>query len=145
MSPKQIRWLFFGGVAAISLHFSIRFGSEALQFFLLRGEARAQISQWEIVPIHDRFALKASYGFESQKKTWHGSFILSPPYHLNEPAALSALKAKAKQNWTVWYNPNNPANSALEKHFPVGLLIRALVSYAVLSYFFYLYKVAIRV
>lgn len=145
MSPKRIQLFLILGVCAIALHFSIRLGIGCLHYFSLQKQAKAQISQWEIVEMKDRFGLKAKYGFAIQEKTWQGLFTLSPPYYLNEMAALSALKEKAKNSWTVWYNPKNPQISALEKSFPIGLLIRALICYGVLIYFFCLCKRLARV
>ncbi len=140
MSPRRAQLLFLIGVSAITLHFTIRFGLECARYFSLQNQTKARISQWEIVEIKDRFALKAAYGFESQEKTWQGVHTLRPPYYLNEVAALSALKEKARGNWTVWYHPQNPRISTLEKNFPTGLLIRSAVCYGVLAYFIYLYK-----
>lgn len=140
MSPKRIQLFLLLGICAITLHFSIRLGADCFRYFSLKKEGRAQIRQWETIAVKDRFSLKASYVFETQEKTWPGEFTLSPPYYLNEISALSAIKEKAKEAWTVWYNPKNPQISALEKSFPTGLLIRSLICYGVLVYFFCLYK-----
>lgn len=126
---------FFLGVCAITLHFSIRFGVGALHYFSLKNGSAAQIIQWEIVEIKNRYALKADYTFECQKKNCTGSFTLNPPHYLNEMAALEALKMKAKESWTAWHNPKNPQVSALQKDFPTGLLIRTLICFGVLIYF----------
>ena len=92
-----------------------------------------------------KFALKAVYSFETQKKIWKGAYRLGPPYYWNEPAAASALKGKAKEAWSAWYNPKNPAQSALEKAFPSGLCFRTLVCYALLIYFFLLRRRFIKI
>jgi hypothetical protein len=134
----KIQLFFFLGVCAITLHFSILFGKDAYRYFSLNEGAKARIQQWEIVEIKNRFALKADYVFEAQKKNWSGSFTLNPPHYLNEMAALSALKEKAKEGWTAYYNSKKPEVSALEKRFPTGLLIRALICYGVLIYFWLL-------
>lgn len=134
----KVLLFFLLGLCAITLHFSIRLGVDSLHYFSLKKRADAKIIQWEIRELKNQFALKADYTFEAQEKSWPGSFMLNPPYYLNEMAALSALKERAKENWTTWYNPKNPRDSALEKHFPVGLLIRTLICYGVLVYFLFL-------
>ena len=136
MSPRRIQLFFIIGVCAITLHFSVLLGIEVFRYFSLKERAPARISQWEIIEVKNRFAIKANFSFNDRQ----GEFTLLPPYYLNEFAALAALKEKAKQDWTVWYNPKNPQISALQKSFPVGLLVKALICYGVIIYFFCLYK-----
>jgi hypothetical protein len=145
MTRRKILLAFLSGLGAIALYFSLHLGYESFQYVTLNRQSNAQISQWEIFPVRDHFAIKANYGFEAQEKTWNDSCALNPPYYLNEQAALSSLKMMAKKSWQAWYNPNNPSHSALERAFPLGLLIRTLICYGILIYFFYLYKVTIRV
>lgn len=140
MSPRRIQRFLLIGVCAITLHFTIRLSVDAISYFSLQNEGKAQISQWEILPIKDQFAIKAKFEFESQGKIYQGESILSPPFYLNETSALLSLKEKAKLSWNVWYNPKNPSFSALEKSFPWGLLIRAAICYGVIVYFICLYK-----
>lgn len=130
------RLLFFFGVCAIALHFSIQLGIESTSYFSLQKKVKAQITQWEIVEIKGKYGLKADYTFEVQKKSLSGAFLLNPPYYLNENAALSALKKRAKENWAVWYNPKKLSISALEKSFPTELLIKTVICYGVIIYFF---------
>jgi hypothetical protein len=130
----KVQLFFFLGVCAITLHFSLLFGKDAARYFSLNERAKAHISQWEIVEIKNRYALKADYAFQAQKKNWTGSFTLPPPYYLNEMAALAALKERAKESWTAWHKGKNPQISALEKSFPAGLLVRMLICYGVLGY-----------
>lgn len=126
------------GIAAITLHFSIRLGIDLYSYLSLKKSSAARISQWEIVELKGRYALKAEYLFEAQGKNWPGSFILSPPYYLNEAAALSALKEKAKEPFRAWYQPKNPPTSALEKNFPKSLMFRTILCGVVLIYFLFL-------
>ena len=145
MTAKQIQLLMIAGVGAIALHFAIQFGKGYFDYLALQKTAKPHISQWEVVQIKDRFALKASYNFTAQEKNWQGLFTLSPPYYLNEPAAISDLKSKAKDSWVVWYSARNPQISALEKKFPLSLLMRTLICCGVLVYFITLYKRLVQV
>lgn len=140
MSPRRIRIFFMLGIIAMTLHFTIMLGIEVVHYLRLESKANALITQWEIINIKNQFGLKAEYKFNAQEKNWQGAFILSPPYFLNEMAALDALKGLAKNDWNVWYELKNPKISALEKNFPTGLLFRTLICYVVLIYFFYLNK-----
>lgn len=144
MSLKRTQILFFLGVVAIALNFSIQFWRGCNDYFSLQKEARARILQWETIAVKDRFALVAKYEFENENKICQGSHKFDPPYYLNEPAAFEALKAKAKENWDAWYDPKNPCHTSLEKSFPTGLAVRTAICYGVLIYFFYLYKRMVR-
>ncbi|PIS02262.1 MAG: hypothetical protein COT85_06210 [Chlamydiae bacterium CG10_big_fil_rev_8_21_14_0_10_42_34] len=140
MKPARIQLLMVVGVIAITLHFTIRFGTQFYEYSALQKNTIAKILQWEVLEVNDRFALKASYEFATQGKSWKGDFTLSPPYYLNELSAIASLKSKAKESWTVWYNPKNPHFSALEKKFPLSYLVRSIICFGVLIYFFSLYK-----
>lgn len=145
MSPNRMQLFMLLGVSAITLHFTIMLGVETARYLGFKQRASAHVTQWEIVNVKDRFALKADYEFNAQEKNWQGSFTLNPPYFLNEMSALESLKGLAKMSWSAWYKPNNPKVSALEKSFPRGLLFRALTCYGVLIYFLYLTKRVVRV
>ncbi len=140
MNPNRIQFYLLLGVGAIALHFSILFGREWIGYLSLNSTAQAHITQWEIIPLKKRFAIKAEYTFLAQEKTMSGSFILSPPYYLNEVAALNELKIKAKKPWTVYYPSKYPQHSVLEKCFPFGLFFRMSCSFGILIYFFTLRK-----
>ena len=140
MSARRIQTLFFLGVLAITLHFGILFSQQLIGYLALNQSAPARITQWEIVPIKSRFGLKADYTFSSKEKTYQGSSLFAPPHYLNEMAALSALKVKAKEPQTVYFRSQNPQNSALEKTFSWNLLFRLCCSLGVIVYFVLLNK-----
>lgn len=144
MAFKRIQILFLLGSLVVALFFSLQLSRSLRAYFSLQRAAQAKIIQWETKPIKGQFALIAKYEFKAQEKIWHGSYVFNP-YYLNEPAAVQALKVKAKKKWAAWYNPDNPCDSALEKGFPFGLMVRTAICYGVLIYFFYLYKRLIRV
>lgn len=138
MNSSRIQLFFILGVMAITLHFSILFGKELTRYLLLNGTTSGKITQWEIIPIGGRFALKADYTFKVQEKNCSGSFLLNPPYYLNEIAALAELKKKAKQPWPIHYRTGNPQISALEKSFPLNLLFRFACCIGVVIYLFFI-------
>lgn len=136
MNSKRIQLLFFLGISAITLHYSILFFKEWIHYLSLNQKASAHINQWEIIPIKNQFALKVDFSFPAQEKTWQASFTFPSPYYLNEWAALTELKKKAKKSWTAYYN--NPNGAVLEKSFPVALLIKMGICVGVVAYFFIL-------
>lgn len=132
--------LLFVGAALIALYFSISLGVAFWGYFPLSKEANANVFQWEVLEIKEKYPIKATYSFEANGKKWKNSFILPQPWSWNQASAIILLKEKAKQSWRVWYNPNNPTQSALEKHFPYNLFFRTVVCCAVLVYFGLLYR-----
>lgn len=133
MNPNRVQLFFFLGVLAIAIHFSILSIKEIFQYASLNKEAPAQIKQWEIIPLKNKFAIKADFSFEAAGKTWPGSFTFPPPHHLNEWAALAELKKKAKEPWISYYH--NPYQAALEKNFPTSTLFKTAICCAILAYF----------
>jgi len=131
---------FLLGAFAIATYFSAQLGAQSFTYLSLKSRAAARIKEWEIVQSGGRFALRASYEFDAQGKRWSNSFILNPPYYLNEFSAFDSLKEKAKESFEAWYAPQNPEISALERCFPMNLLFRTLICCGVLVYFFRLYK-----
>ncbi len=133
----RIQLFFLIGISAIALYFSVLSGIDLVRYLSLKSSSSARISQWQIIPLGDKYGLKAKYWFEFKDKNWRGSYTLAPPYYLNEKAALYALKEKAKEPWRVWYNPNHPHFSVLEKKFPGGILFRTTICFGVLLYFLF--------
>ncbi len=123
------------GIALVAVYFTAQLVKEFFSYFPLKSKASASILQWEVEEIEGQFSLKATYSFEAKEKNWKNSFRLSKPYYWNEPAAISALKRLAKDDWSAWYSPKDPSSSALEKNFPSGLLFRTVICYALLIYF----------
>jgi hypothetical protein len=112
------------------------FGIAFSQYFSLRESSPALIRQWEIIEDQGGYVLSAKYSLNSSE----GSYTFKSPCYLNEPAALMALKEKAKLPHLAWYDPNKPSISVLEKVFPFGYLIKILVSLSGLIYFLLLFK-----
>lgn len=121
--------------AAVSVYFSCRLAAPLLSYCHLTSQSEARIVRWEVNEIEGKFALKASYVFDAQGIVYSGASTLKRPWHLNEASAVAALKEKARLKWIVWFDPSKPTQSALEKEFPAGLMIRTLLSYSVLVYF----------
>lgn len=135
-SQRRIHLFFLVGAAAIALFFAARFGWSLKDYLALRGQIPVRVSQWELEEIGERWAVRAVYSMNLKGKIWLGSSLLEEYRFLNEETAFRVLKDLAKREWTAWYNPKNPTHSSLEKNFPTNLMIRTLISFSVLLYFF---------
>lgn len=128
--------LLIGASFAFASYFSFRALQETVRYFSLQQEARAQIVRWEIREVDGKFPISAFYQFEYQGKSWSGFTRLSPPWNLNEPAAVQDLqKNQMQKKWTVWFDPKDPTHSSLEKKIPTNWIIRTILSVAVVVYF----------
>jgi len=121
--------------AGSAAYFSVRFMGAVLKYCALKQSGEAHILRWEVKEESGKFPIYGYYYFEAGDASWPGSTRLGEPWHLNENSAVAALKERAKERWTVWFNPQNPSESTLERFFPVGLLIRMIICYIVFSYF----------
>jgi hypothetical protein len=135
ISPTRLQTALLAGIGLIVLYFSVQLSSQLFVYLSLRERTPVRIERWEVEEVKGNFALAAHYSFVADNKTFSGACRLRPPYYWNEAAAIAALKNRAKEGWTAWYDPSNPSRSSLEKGFPSGLLIRTLICYGVLIYF----------
>jgi hypothetical protein len=121
-------------------YFSFCTAGALIDFFTFKQAAFAHISRWEIKEAKGKFPLTGYYSFEVNGRVWHGATRLAGPWHLNEASAVAALQEKAKANWVVWFNPNDPSKSSLENSFPSGVLVRTLICYSVILYFILFFR-----
>lgn len=139
LSPRRIQFFLFIGIALIALYFTVRLGGALTTYFPINEMTDAKVNQWEVSERGSKYLLKALYSFEVQGKSWKNAFTFKRLYY-NEALAVADLKDRSKKPVNVWYNPKNPQISALEREFPTALLIRALICYGVVLYFFFLNK-----
>ena len=141
MQRQKIFFIFLISLgAAVAAFFSIQSAEAIYGFLTLKKEARGRAEKWEIKEENGKFPLTCYYFFEANGATWQGRSVLAKPWHLNETSAIEALKVKAKEDLIVWFNPNRPDKSTLERKFPTSLLIRTCLSYGVLLYFLFLFR-----
>lgn len=124
----------------MALYFSYRALLALIFYGSLSSGAFARISSWQVEEVSGKFPICANFSFDFREKSYNGRWVFSEPLHLNEPSAVGAIKEMARQSWVVFFSPNNPSQSALEREFPKGLCLRAFLCYAVLAYFVFLFK-----
>lgn len=107
-------------------------------YFSLEARAPATVQQWSVIKkSSSAFAIEAVYTFEAQGKTVTGQTIFSKPHHLNHPSAERHIEIFSTRPWSVWYSPQDPMHSSLEKTFPTKKLVYALMALGVFGYFLY--------
>jgi hypothetical protein len=124
-----ILFLILGSIAMCHLYDYLR----------LTVQVDATIDEWKVVKkSSSSYPIRGLYHVDFQGKTYHGSSILLPPYHLNRSSAEKAIKNLEKKKWRVWLNPYNPTFSSLEKLFPMKKIIYAFLALGVTLYFWFI-------
>ena len=127
--------------ACASGYFTWSLTDSLCNYFPLSARANAQVTAWEVKEIDQKFAIRAIYSFSCRGKIWTGASFLQGPRYLNEDAAVTSLRERVKQaSWMVWFNPDKPVQSSLEKTFPWNLLLRTILCYCVLVYFGFIFR-----
>jgi hypothetical protein len=110
-------------------------------YFRLEEKLPASVYHWKVIEkSSSQFAIRASYTFEREGKTYRGKTIFSKPYHLNRISAEKQIKNFIPHPWQAWHQPGRPAISSLEKVFPVKKCLYALMALGVSLYFLYVRK-----
>ncbi len=107
----------------------------------LRLEKRtiASVHRWKVIEkSSSQFALRASYSFEFQGKSYRGKTTFSKPYHLNHLSAEKQIKSYNSQIWPVWYQSSHPDHSSLDRVFPLKKCLYTLTALGIFFYFVYL-------
>jgi len=121
--------LWFSGKAAVRLY----------SYYTLTAHASLSRMDWSIREISsDHYAVEAHYEFLANEAVEKGDVSFDEPPFRNTYAAEVGIKAYEAQNWTVWYNPNHPSNSSLQKKFPYKECISAALLWVLLFYFVWL-------
>ncbi len=125
------------GVAIYFLSFLIK---EWFDYSKLRVQVPVKIEEWQVRELKNgKFAIAAKYSYEFQGKNLQGFTLFKKPLYLNDQAAIYDLR-KNEAVKSVWLNPKLPQESSLKREFPLYPMIRALLVFTVLGYFFYLKK-----
>jgi len=136
------RWA-IAGVSLIALFFSCRFALAWGAYLLLSAQTEGVVREWKIFDQGARSAVRAQYHFLVDGRDYTGGYTFAESYW-NEGVAVAALSDLVKASKNVFYRPGNPEHSALERIFPLGLLIKSLICWAVLFYFVLLNKKLLR-
>jgi hypothetical protein len=90
-----------------------------------------------------RYYYKGIYTVEIDSQTYSGSEQLLQPIFRNQASAEALLQEYLNDPWVVWYAPNNPLHSTIQKNYPLKELIYGLALVALFCYFLWLgFKVA---
>lgn len=101
----------------------------------LKAETSAVNISFSVTPLNDeKFFLKGNYQYRVKDVLYSGETTFSTAYR-NPYAAEEAMKEISKNYRTVWYDPNQPSFSSLEKIYPTKQIVYAFILFALWNYF----------
>lgn len=86
----------------------------------------------------DKFYMNGQYTFSINGQHYEGATTLSHPMFRNQLAAQEKVAEFEAKGWTVWFNPQNPTYSSLQKKFPFKECLYAGVLWVLFIYFFFI-------
>lgn len=90
-----------------------------------------------------RYYYVGNYSITVNDEVYKGREQLKQPIFRNRAAAVALMPEYRNDPWTVWYSPQNPLHSTLQKSYPFKELTYGLGLIALLCYFLWLgFKVA---
>jgi len=137
---KNFIWQAFLFVAAaIALWFTITAVYHYYSYKNLNTQTLTSSLQWEVEEkSEEAFVLKAFYQFEFQGKSYPGNTVFEDTPYRNQWAAEEAIKEISNQNLKVWFDPQDPQHSSLQKKFPYKDSVYAIMLWGLILYFFWL-------
>jgi 4-amino-4-deoxy-L-arabinose transferase-like glycosyltransferase len=134
---------FWRALVILTALVSIWFLSKALWqlwgYFSLNAQTKAEVFEWKVVEKSSaQFRIEAQYHFHVQDIRHEGKTQFSDLSFLNPYAAEGAIDKLKHQDWTAWYNQNDPNKSSLQKIVPFKACFHAILTLGVLVYFFFL-------
>ncbi len=94
--------------------------------------------QWTLhKQAEDDYRLKSNYRFDWKGNSYTGQLEQSQEY-LNEWAGQEALLKAKKKEFLVWFDPENPNFSTLNKDFPIKYSIYTILLWLLFIYFIWL-------
>ena len=102
-------------------------------------EKNALAIEWKVEKKSDDiYFLNAFYRFDFEGKVYFGNRVLTEEPYRNTWAAQEAIKEFTDRQWKVWFDPQNPARSSLQKTFPFKECLSAVFLWGLLFYFLWL-------
>ena len=95
--------------------------------------------EWSIEEVKDEyFVAKGNYHFNFKGNSYTGTSALTDDAYRNRWAAEQGLKELSTLKPKIWFDPQNPQHSSLQKKFPLKECISAIFLWGLTFYFLWL-------
>jgi len=133
---RQMKAILIFLSGAIALFFMAKVSYELWRYGRLSARALAEVKEWSVQECSEsKCLLQATYTFTVDQVCYAGKATFQEPVYLNLPSAQKAAVASQKLTWYVWYQPNFPKNSSLQRTFPFKTLVHMFLTLGVFGYF----------
>lgn len=117
-------WLSYGAITSLYLYMSH-----------VEQTVPIEISWKVLASNEEHYRLQARYRYQVQGEVYPGVALLEATVLKNPWAAQEAQRRAEQQVWTVWYEPAQPAQSRLERIFPIKGIVYSAIAWLLVLYF----------
>lgn len=131
--------LLFVLVAISSIYVGINFFIDLHRYFQLSAQTSAEFKNWEVEKKQKAgYLIVATYHFKAKNTSYYKRRPISEIVYPNRCLANEHMEKWKKEQQSVWFNPQNPHQSAILKPFPFKKGIHLLLCIGILVYFLWL-------
>lgn len=139
MHKNTIWQAFIAVIFATTLWYSIVAIYSYYSYVHLKVQTSPSAMDWDIVEKSDEdYVAQSIYRFEFKGKSYPGTTSFTDTPYRNQWAAEQAAREFSKKQWKIWFDPQNPHHSSLQKNFPLKECISALFLWGLVLYFLWL-------
>lgn len=137
---KNTFWrAFLAVVFATTLWYTVVAIHSYYSYSHLKTQAAPSAIEWDVEEKSEEdYLVKAMYRFEFNGKSYPGMTSFADTPYRNQWAAEEALKELSNKHWKIWFDPQNPHHSSLQKNFPFKECISAIFLWGLILYFLWL-------
>lgn len=137
---KNILWQAFLAIVCIAvLWYTFIALYSYYSYSRLKTQSAISSITWDVEEkSEENYFLKAHYSFNFKDHSYSGSTAFTDEPYRNRWAAEQDVKGFSNKNGKVWFDPENPNHSSLQKHFPLKECISAAFLWGLLLYFLWL-------
>jgi len=119
--------------------YSRQFAKQFYTYKKLSSEGQAQVNVWGIEKLKEgKFVIYAKYSYQVRGTLFSGNTTFDKIIFSNQVAAHEHLTDWKADSWTVYYDPQKPSHSTLQRPFPLKILLHILIGVGISIYFLYL-------
>lgn len=132
MYKNQIWLAFLSTIGLIVFWYTALTGIALWNYFSIQETTKPNRIDWSVkANSRGKFVLAASYQFRVKNRFFDGETVLNSLPYRSFAAAQKALNRQKTKSWTIWYAPENPQNSKIERTFPLKTCIYTFVLWSV--------------
>jgi hypothetical protein len=137
---KNSLWLALMGCMAIAvLWFTFNTGYQLYRWVVQTAETVPTNIEWQVrQESQDRYTLAAQYAFKVNDSTYLGETIFRSKRYKSPETAAHFLQQNIQTDWKVFYAPDRPRISTINRIFPLKSCIYTAIVWGVIIYFFWL-------